>query len=61
MENSILGYVYLVDQNLKVRWAGCGPATPKEAEDLRTATAVLMRRLTGKDAPTGTSVAADDA
>jgi ATPase complex subunit ATP10 len=45
IENRLLGYVFLVDHNLKVRWAGCGPATPKETEDLRTATAVLMRRM----------------
>ncbi|GFZ49355.1 hypothetical protein JCM24511_07475 [Saitozyma sp. JCM 24511] len=45
IENKLLGYVFLVDHNLKVRWAGCGPATPKETEDLRTATAVLMRRM----------------
>jgi ATPase complex subunit ATP10 len=45
MENKLLGYVFLVDHNLKIRWAGCGPATPKETEDLRTATAVLMRRM----------------
>ena len=45
IENQILGFVYLIDQNAKVRWAGNAMATPKESEDLRRATAVLMRRL----------------
>lgn len=47
MENKILGYVFLVDENAKVRWAGCAMAQPKETEDLRRATAVLMRRKLG--------------
>ncbi|BEI93796.1 uncharacterized protein CcaverHIS019_0602550 [Cutaneotrichosporon cavernicola] len=44
IDNKILGYVYLVDENAKIRWAGCAMAQPKEAEDLRRAAAVLMRR-----------------
>ncbi|KAL1409071.1 Mitochondrial ATPase complex subunit atp10 [Vanrija albida] len=44
IENKLLGYVYLVDENAKVRWAGCAQATPKETEDLRRAAAVLVRR-----------------
>lgn len=44
IENKLLGYVFLVDSNAKVRWAGCGLATEKETADLRRATAVLMRR-----------------
>jgi hypothetical protein len=39
-----VGYVFLIDQNLKVRWAGCGPATAEEVDHLRKGTAVLMRR-----------------
>ena len=48
IENQLLGYVFLIDDNAKIRWAGCGPATEKEAQDLRTATAVLMRRVMEK-------------
>ncbi len=45
MENKLLGYVFLIDSNLKIRWAGCGTAQPKETDDLRRATAVLMARM----------------
>jgi ATPase complex subunit ATP10 len=44
IDNKIVGYVYLVDKNCKVRWAGCGTATDEEVESLRTATAVLLSR-----------------
>ena len=44
LENKLVGYVFLIDQNMKVRWAGCGPATDEEVDNLRKATAVLMRR-----------------
>nr|XP_018261342.1 uncharacterized protein I303_05780 [Kwoniella dejecticola CBS 10117]OBR83500.1 hypothetical protein I303_05780 [Kwoniella dejecticola CBS 10117] len=47
IDNKLLGYIYLVDQNLKVRWAGCGTATPEESQALRRATAVLLRRISG--------------
>ncbi|ORY35395.1 ATP10 protein-domain-containing protein [Naematelia encephala] len=45
LENSILGYVYLVDWNCKIRWAACANAEEKEIHSLRNATAVLMARL----------------
>ncbi|KOG98064.1 Atp10p [Saccharomyces eubayanus] len=32
--NVFSGYVFLVDQHLKVRWAACGEATPSEKEAL---------------------------
>ena len=48
LENKILGYVYLVDANCRIRWAGCGLATNDEAENLRAATAVLLKRQAGK-------------
>lgn len=32
--NSKVGYVYLVDGDCKIRWAGSGPADPFEAESL---------------------------
>ncbi|WVW85772.1 hypothetical protein I302_107810 [Kwoniella bestiolae CBS 10118] len=49
IDNKLLGYVYLIDQNLKVRWAGCGSATPEEAQALRRATAVLLGRIKGEE------------
>ncbi|OCF38696.1 hypothetical protein I317_07523 [Kwoniella heveanensis CBS 569] len=45
LDNKLLGYIYLVDPNLKVRWAGCGQATREEAQALRRATAVLLGRM----------------
>jgi len=45
MTNSKVGYVYLVDENLKIRWAGCADATEKEAQSLETCTGVLLKRL----------------
>lgn len=44
IENKLLGYVYLVDADCKVRWAGNGEATPEEVDYLRRAAAVLVRR-----------------
>jgi len=45
MENKILGFVFLIDSDCKVRWAGCGPASEKEVQSLRESTAVLMKRM----------------
>ena len=45
MTNSKVGYVYLIDENLKVRWGGCADATLKEAESLERCTGVLLNRL----------------
>jgi len=55
--NKIVGYVYLVDKNCKIRWAGTGLAFPEEVESLRTATEVLLRRSVQKapDVAAGTS------
>lgn len=33
-ENIYGGYVYLVDRSCKIRWAGCGEATPEERANL---------------------------
>lgn len=41
----MLGYVYLVDAECKIRWAGCGMASEEEITNLRRATAVLMGRM----------------
>ena len=35
MNNRHIGFVYLLDQDLRVRWAGGGLATPVESESLR--------------------------
>lgn len=48
IENKILGYVYLVDQNAKIRWAGNAMATEQEAQNLRRAAGVLMTRMQDK-------------
>ncbi len=48
MTNSKVGYVYLVDENLKIRWAGCADATEKEAQALECCTGVLIKRLEDK-------------
>lgn len=45
MTNSKVGYVYLIDENLKVRWGGCADATLKEAQSLERCTGVLLKRL----------------
>ena len=45
MVNKHIGYVYLLDENLKVRWAGCGYAKSEETEALRTSVGVLLNRL----------------
>lgn len=45
MVNKHVGYVYLVDENLKVRWAGCADAKPEEAAALEGCVKVLLTRL----------------
>ncbi|KAG6824981.1 hypothetical protein H0H93_006547 [Arthromyces matolae] len=45
MTNSKVGYVYLIDENLKVRWGGCADATPEEVAALEQCTGVLLSRL----------------
>ncbi|KAG9124787.1 Mitochondrial ATPase complex subunit atp10 [Ceratobasidium sp. 392] len=51
MENKHIGYTYLIDENLKVRWAGCGFARPEEAEALANCTRILLERLDSSPAP----------
>lgn len=48
MVNSKIGYVYLVDEALKVRWGGCADATADEAQSLLSCTGVLLNRLDKK-------------
>lgn len=40
--NSKVGYVYLVDGDCKIRWAGSGPARPGEVDSLAKGMAKLM-------------------
>ena len=45
MVNKHIGYVYLLDSELRVRWAGCGLAAEGESEALANCTRVLLDRL----------------
>jgi mitochondrial ATPase complex subunit ATP10 len=45
MINSRIGYVYLVDENVKIRWAACADAKEEEEEALIRCTGVLVNRL----------------
>jgi len=48
MTNSKVGYVYLIDENLKVRWGGCADAMAEETQALENCTGVLLNRLEKK-------------
>ncbi|TFK49184.1 hypothetical protein OE88DRAFT_1663625 [Heliocybe sulcata] len=50
LDNKHIGYVYLVDENLKIRWAGGGDAKVEESEALLRCTKVLLERLQQKKA-----------
>jgi len=43
--NKHIGFVYLVDENVKVRWAGCAFARDEERTSLRGCTGELLARL----------------
>jgi ATPase complex subunit ATP10 len=45
MTNGRIGYVYLVDENMKVRWAACADAKKEEEEALIHCAGVLLNRL----------------
>ncbi|KAJ5279818.1 hypothetical protein N7478_005190 [Penicillium angulare] len=42
MVNTYVGYVYLVDADCRIRWAGSGPAHPEELESMHTALEKLI-------------------
>lgn len=42
MMNSKVGYVYLLDENCRIRWAGSGPAEPAELETLNNGVRKLI-------------------
>lgn len=46
MLNSRVGYVYLVDENCRIRWAGSGPAEPEELEALNSGVHRLIQERT---------------
>ncbi|KAJ7169073.1 ATP10 protein-domain-containing protein [Mycena crocata] len=48
LTNRMVGYVYLIDENLKIRWAAGGDATPTELKALESCLAVLLKRLEEK-------------
>ena len=48
MTNSRVGYVYLIDENLKIRWGGCADPTIEEIQSLENCTGVLLKRLEKK-------------
>ncbi|KAL4741412.1 ATP10 protein-domain-containing protein [Aspergillus similis] len=43
MMNSRVGYVYLLDENCRIRWAGSGPAEPAELEGLNNGVRKLIQ------------------
>ena len=49
--NKHVGYVYLVDPKMKVRWAGCADPKSEEIAALKTCTTVLLDRLSKEQAP----------
>jgi len=46
--NRMVGYIYLIDENLKIRWAAGGDATMAELKALENCLAVLLKRLEEK-------------
>ncbi|KAF9456417.1 ATP10 protein-domain-containing protein [Collybia nuda] len=54
MTNSKVGYVYLIDENLKIRWGGCADAALEETQALESCTGVLLKRLEKKPKDHGT-------
>lgn len=43
--NASVGYVYLVDQHCRIRWAGSGNSTPEEREGLAKGVARLVEEI----------------
>lgn len=48
-ENKHLGFVYLVDENVKIRWAACGQAKKEETLALMQCTGILLDRLKAEE------------
>jgi ATPase complex subunit ATP10 len=45
MANKYIGYTYLVDDRLRVRWAACGDAKPEERAGLERCVGMLLDRV----------------
>lgn len=45
LANKLLGYVYLIDWNKKIRWAGCGFSNSDEVSGLFSGTRTLLQRF----------------
>lgn len=45
MNNKHIGFVYLVDPNLRIRWAGGGLGLPEESDSLQRCVKVLLDRM----------------
>ena len=45
MNNKHIGFVYLVDERCRVRWAGGGLAREEESASLRSCVGVLLERF----------------
>jgi len=56
MVNKHIGYVYLVDENCKIRWAGGGFAREEEKMSLRNCTRVLLQRLSEREKGNNTPI-----
>jgi ATPase complex subunit ATP10 len=52
MSNAYIGYTFLVDEELRVRWAACGDAMPEEAEGLERCVGLLLERRKGGEGAT---------
>lgn len=44
LHNKHVGYTYLIDQQGRIRWAGCAFAEPAESKALLTCTGILLNR-----------------
>lgn len=55
MTNKHVGYVYLLDEMCRVRWAGCADAKEEETRALEKCTGVLLDRLDKRINPVGNS------
>ncbi|KAI0346443.1 hypothetical protein BDW22DRAFT_1461829 [Trametopsis cervina] len=45
LTNKYIGYVYLVDEQCRIRWAGCADPQPAEIQALKTCTGQLLKRF----------------
>ncbi|KAG8870816.1 Mitochondrial ATPase complex subunit atp10 [Tulasnella sp. 331] len=60
LENKHLGFVYLVDENIKIRWAGCGFPIEEEKQALFVCTRLLLERLNEKMGEEGMRVGGEE-